>query len=186
MAGSGSISSSIAGRYATAIFGLCREENAIPKLEKDVAALSDAVAQSSDLRGFVTSPVYTRAEMGSAIRKVAEKIGVSSELSNALALMAENRRLFALPQLLTVLREMIDAEKGIVTAEVVSAKKLTKAQTSALAQALQAQLGKEAKFTASVDETLIGGMIVKVGSKMIDTSIRSKLATLENTMKEAG
>jgi F-type H+-transporting ATPase subunit delta len=111
---------------------------------------------------------------------------LSAIVTNTLALMASNRRLFTLPQLISALRDRIAEEKGEVTAEVVSAKALTKTQADKLAKTLKAQIGKTVKINATVDESLIGGLIVKVGSKMIDTSIASKLSALQNTMKEVG
>ncbi len=105
---------------------------------------------------------------------------------NTLALMASKRRLFVLPSLLAALRSRIAKEKGEVTAEVASAKALTKTQAASLAKTLKAQMGIDVKIKATVDESLIGGLVVKVGSKMIDTSIRSKLNALQNKMKEVG
>jgi len=105
---------------------------------------------------------------------------------NTLSLMAAKRRLFVLPSLLAALRARIAEDKGEVTAEVTSAKALTKTQATKLAKTLKAQLDLDVKIKATVDESLIGGLVVKVGSKMIDTSIRSKLNALQNTMKEVG
>ncbi|MEL6700761.1 MAG: F0F1 ATP synthase subunit delta [Pseudomonadota bacterium] len=181
-----SISNGIANRYATALFDLALEEKTLPRLEKDIAALDDALAASDDLRDFFNSPVYTRDEMQAAARAVAGKAGFGEKLTNTLALMAQNRRLFAVPQFVAAVRGMIADHKGEVTAEVVTAKALTKTQSDKLAKTLKAQVGKDVNVKATVDDTLIGGMIVKVGSKMIDTSIRSKLAALQNTMKEVG
>lgn len=107
-------------------------------------------------------------------------------MQNVLALMASKRRLFVLPQMINRLRDQIAEEKGEVTAEVVSAVKLTAAQSKELASTLKAKVGKDVKINATVDESLIGGLVVKVGSKMIDTSIRSKLNSLQNAMKEVG
>jgi F-type H+-transporting ATPase subunit delta len=105
---------------------------------------------------------------------------------NTLRLMAAKRRLFVLPALMRALRDRIAAHKGEITADVVSAKALTKTQAANLAKALTASMGKDVKLNATVDEGIIGGLIVKVGSKMIDTSIRAKLNTLQNKMKEVG
>ena len=107
-------------------------------------------------------------------------------MSNTLALMASKRRLFVLPQLVVALREAIAEDNGEVTADVTSASALTKAQSDKLAKTLKAKLGKTVTINATVDESLIGGLVVKVGSKMIDTSIRSKLNSLQNVMKEVG
>lgn len=181
-----SISSGIAARYATAVFDLARDDKALPQLEKDVDALEAALTESADLRTLISSPLYTRAEQAGAIGGVAAKMGLGALVANTLGLMAEKRRLFVLPQLIAALRALIAEEKGEVVAEVASATKLTKAQSDKLVKALKAKIGKDIKLKTTVDESLIGGLVVKVGSKMIDTSIRSKLASLQNVMKEVG
>jgi len=111
---------------------------------------------------------------------------LSATTSNTLALLASKRRLFVLPHLVRVLQDRLAEERGEVTADVTTAKALTKAQTEALAKTLKAQVGKSIIIKETVDESIIGGLIVKVGSKMIDTSIASKLNALQNTMKEVG
>lgn len=181
-----SISSGIAARYAQAVFDLAKEDNALKSLESDVDALDAALKASADLREVIASPLLTRDDQGRAIAAVAARMGVSALVANTLALMAQKRRLFVLPQLLADLRGRIAAEKGEITAEVASATELTAEQAAALAAALQASVGKTVKLNATVDESLIGGLVVKVGSKMIDTSIRAKLASLQNAMKEVG
>ncbi len=181
-----SISSGIASRYATAVFSLAKEDKKLKPLEADVDALDGALTGSADLRTLVSSPVYSRAEMGQAISAVAKKMKLQPVMVNTLALMATKRRLFVLPSLLASLRSRIAEDKGEVTAEVTSAKALTKTQAASLAKTLKAQLGLDVKIKATVDDSIIGGLVVKVGSKMIDTSIRSKLNALQNTMKEVG
>jgi F-type H+-transporting ATPase subunit delta len=181
-----SISSGIAARYAAALFELAKEGKALKELEADVDAIAGALDVSADLRGVIASPIYSREEQGAAIAAVGEKLGLSRLTASTLALMAAKRRLFVLPQLVRALRAMIAEEKGEVTAEVVSAAALTEAQSDALARTLKERFGKTVKLQTSVDDSLIGGLIVKVGSKMIDTSIRSQLASLQNAMKEVG
>ena len=181
-----SISSGIAARYATAIFELSKEAKALKALEKDVDALKDALAVSAELRNLISSPVYSREDVAAAIGAIAAKMGLSQPVAGGLGLMATKRRMFALPQVLLALRTMIADEKGEVTAEVVSAKPLSKAQQSELMSTLKARVGKEIKLETSVDESLIGGLVIKVGSQMIDTSIRAQLAALKNSMKEVG
>ncbi|MCA0941570.1 F0F1 ATP synthase subunit delta [Yangia mangrovi] len=181
-----SISSGIAARYATAVFGIAKEEKALDKLESGIDDLSAALDESAELKDLISSPVYTREAQGKAIMAVAAKMGLAPVLTNTLGLMASKRRLFALPQLIAHLREMIAAEKGEVTAEVTSAIELTPAQASELAATLKSQIGSDVKIKSTVDESLIGGLVVKVGSKMVDTSIRSKLNSLQNAMKEVG
>ncbi|WP_092811339.1 F0F1 ATP synthase subunit delta [Roseivivax marinus] len=181
-----SISSGIAERYAAALFEISREDGSLDTLEGDVDALDAALKDSADLRDLIRNPVYSRDAQGKAITAVAEKMGTSTQMRNTLALMASKRRLFVVPAFLTQLREMIAEQKGEVTADVTSAVELTDAQRTQLADTLKAKVGKDVKLNTKVDDALIGGLIVKVGSKMIDTSIRSKLASLQNAMKEVG
>ena len=181
-----SISTGIAARYATAIFELAKEGSALTALEADLDTLETALNDSADLRAALSSPVYSREDLGKAITALSDKLGVSATTKGALGMMAQNRRLFALPQLIAELRRKIADEKGEITAEVTSATVLTNAQADQLAATLKANVGKTVKLNVAVDENLIGGLIVKVGSKMIDTSIRSKLAALQHSMKEVG
>ncbi len=181
-----SISAGIAGRYATAVFDLAKEANGLAALEADVAALGQALGDSADLRQVIGSPVVSREDLGRALVALAARMGLSPTVANTLSLMAANRRLFVLPQLLAALDRMIADEKGEVTADVTAAAPLTKTQADKLAASLGRTVGKTVKLNTTVDESLIGGLIVKVGSKMIDTSIRSKLASLQNAMKEVG
>lgn len=181
-----SISLGIAARYAGAMFDLAAESGALQALEADVDALEAALAASADLREVIASPVLSREDQGRAIAAVAAKLNFSELTANTLALMATKRRLFSLPQLVQDLRARIAEAKGEVTAEVTSAVALTAEQAEALAQTLKATVGKTVKLNTTVDESLIGGLVVKVGSKMIDTSIRSKLNSLQNAMKEVG
>ncbi len=186
MSESASISTGIAGRYATAVFELAKDGNALDALEGDISTLSAAISESADFRSLINSPVYSRQAQGDAIAAIADKMGLSGTMANTLKLMASKRRLFVLPQLMAGLRDLIDEEKGEVTADVSAATALTDEQKSTLAATLKNTVGKDVNMNITVDESLIGGLIVKVGSKMIDTSIRSKLAALQNTMKEVG
>lgn len=181
-----SISSGIAQRYATAAFDLAREAGALAALDHDIEALQAGLDASPELRALIASPVVARDEMGRAIAALAERMGLSATMAGTLGLMARNRRLFAMPQLLAILRRMSAEARGEVSAEVISASVLTKAQADRLAAAIQSRTGKTVKLNVSVDEALVGGLIVKVGSTMIDTSIRSRLAALQNSMKEVG
>ncbi|MEO3413594.1 F0F1 ATP synthase subunit delta [Roseovarius sp. CAU 1744] len=181
-----SISSGIAARYATAIFEISKEGKSLDKLEANLGDLQSALADSADLRDLISSPVISRADQGAAIAALGKKMDLETVLQNGLGLMADKRRLFVLPQLVKQLQEMISEDKGEMTAEVTSARELTIAQADKLAQTLKARMGKDVKINATVDESLIGGLVVKVGSKMIDTSIRSRLNSLQNAMKEVG
>ena len=181
-----SYSGGIAQRYATAVFEIAREGDALGALEGDVAALRAAMHESEDLRELMTSPIYGREQQRAGVGAVADKMGLGDTMANTLRLMATKRRLFAVPALLSRLDDMIADARGEVTAEVTSARPLTDEQRGALADSLKKTVGKDVKINQTVDEGIIGGLIVKVGSRMIDTSIRSKLTQLKSTMKEAG
>ena len=181
-----SISSGIAARYATALFELAKEDKALKALEADAEALAAALAVSPELAAMIASPVVSREEQGAAIAAIAKKMKLSALTANTLALMAQNRRLFVLPQLVADVLARIAADRGEVTAEVTAAAALSDAQTKALAATLKARVGKDVKLKVAVDESLIGGLVVKLGSTMIDTSVKSKLAALQNAMKEVG
>ncbi len=186
MSESASISTGIAARYASAVFELAKDSNDLGALEQDVDALDAAIADSTDFRDLIHSPIYSREAQGNAVAAVADKMGLSGTVANTLKLMASKRRLFVLPHLVTALRGLIADEKGEVTAEVQAATALSAEQEKTLAETLKSSVGKDVKMNITVDESLIGGLIVRVGSKMIDTSIRSKLMSLQNTMKEVG
>lgn len=180
------ISTGIAERYASAVFDIAKEGKDLKALEADVAAIEAAIADSADFRTLLTSPLYSRDEQQTAITALAKKMKLSATTTNVLGLLASKRRLFVLPQLAKVLRDRLADERGEVTAEVTTAKALTKTQMDKLAKTLKDKVGKAVTIQETVDESIIGGLIVKVGSKMIDTSIKSKLAALQNTMKEVG
>ena len=186
MANTASISANIAGRYAQAVFDLVKEEGALDRLSTEVESLRTTLNDSADLRTLIGSPLYSREEQESAIVAVAERMGLSQILTNTLRLMAQNRRLFTLPQLVERLAELIAVERGEVTADVIAAAPLSDAQERRLTETLAQKSGRTVKLNTRVDESLIGGMIVKLGSQMIDSSIRSKLASLQNVMKEVG
>ena len=186
VANSVSMSQSIAGRYAQAVFDIVKDEGGLDDLASQTDDLSAAMADSPELRALITSPIYTRADQSRAIAAIGEKMGLSATLSNTLQLMAKNRRLFVLPQLVTRLRDLIADHRGEVTADVTSAVALNDDQQNRLRDTLAQKTGKSVKLNTRVDETLIGGMIVKLGSQMIDSSVRSKLASLQNAMKEVG
>ncbi|WP_373355844.1 F0F1 ATP synthase subunit delta [Pseudoroseicyclus sp. CXY001] len=185
MSESHSISTGIAARYASAAYELAGEAGGIAALEADVDALEAALAESEDFSDLISSPLYSRADQGRAMAELASAMGLTETMRNVLGLMSQKRRLFVLPQLLEALRAKIADEKGEVTAEVTSAQPLSDAQAKRLSEALAEKSGKTVKLKTSVDESLIGGMVVKMGSQMIDTSISAKLSSLQTSMKEA-
>ena len=186
MSDQASTSKGVAKRYATALFDLASETEDISSLEKNVETLTQAIDESSDLNSLISSPIYSRDQQKNAIGAIAKKMGVSAVMINALSLMAEKRRLFVVPTFLSVLKDLISESKNEIIAEVVSAQSLSKGQVEKLGKSLKNNFGKDVKINATVDPTLIGGMVVKVGSRMIDTTIRAKLNSLQNTMKEVG
>ena len=186
MSDQASTSKGVAKRYATALFDLASETDDISSLEKNVETLTQAIDESPDLNSIISSPIYSRDQQKNAIGAIAKKMGVSAVMINALSLMAEKRRLFVVPTFLSVLKDLISESKNEITAEVVSAQSLSKGQVEKLGKSLKNNFGKDVKINATVDPTLIGGMVVKVGSRMIDTTIRAKLNSLQNTMKEVG
>jgi F-type H+-transporting ATPase subunit delta len=181
-----SISLGIASRYASALFDLAKDDKALKALEADTTALTETLAAGADLRALIASPVVSREDQGRVIAAIGAKLGLSTLMANTLALMSDKRRLFVLPQFLTALAGMIAEEKGEVTAEVTAARALSAAQSKKLAETLKASVGKTVKLKTTVDESLIGGLVVKLGSTMIDTSVKAKLAALQNAMKEVG
>ncbi|SIO09740.1 F0F1 ATP synthase subunit delta [Vannielia litorea] len=186
MSETASISASIAARYASALFDLAKSDKKLKALDSDAETLGAALEESDAFRELISNPVYTRAEQEAGVTAVARKMGLDGLTTSTLGLMAQNRRLFALPQLVKALKAMIAEEKGEVTAEVTSAKALTATQQKKLAETLAKKVGKDVKLEMRVDEALIGGLVVKLGSQMIDSSIRSKLSSLQNAMKEVG
>ena len=179
-----SISTGIAGRYALAVFDLAREGGDLKKLEADVTALDEAIESSPDLRDVLISPLISREEQGAAIDALAEKMGLDAVLRNTLALMAAKRRLYVVPHMVATLKDMMSDDRGETVAEVRTAKALSPAQSEKLVAALKASTGKDVNLDVTVDDALIGGLVVKIGSRMIDTSVRAKLNALQNTMKE--
>lgn len=178
--------SSAAGRYANALFELAHEGDALDQTEKDMQALGEALEASEDLRRLIHSPLYDRDEQARAMAAVAEKMGLSDLVTKTVGLLAERRRLFMLDDVITIFGRLMAAHRGEITAEVTAARKMSDAQRKALAKTLKEAIGSEVRLNVTVDENIIGGLVVRVGSKMIDTSIRSRLAALQNAMREVG
>ena len=174
----------IASRYATALFELFRESDALDRMERDIAELREILAESEDFRILIKSPIYARDEMARAVAAVADRTNLDGITKNTLLLMAANRRLFALQALLDQLDGLIADHKGVVTAEVVSAQGLDQADIERLKDSLGKKAGRDVQFKLSVDEGLIGGLVARLGSRMVDTSIRTKLSKLRNAMRE--
>lgn len=176
----------IAGRYAAAIFELAEESDALDAVNGHLAALKAAISESDDLAALIRSPITSREEQGAAMEAVCKAMEIGAPVSSLIGVMAAKRRLFALPQVIDAYNAMLAEKRGIVSAEVTSAFKLSADQRKELEGVIKKFAGADIALDVTVDESLIGGLVVKVGSKMIDTSIRSKLASLETAMKEVG
>ena len=186
MAGEAETSSGVAGRYATALFELALESNALEQAAVDLTRFNEALDAFDDLVRLVKSPVFTAEEQGRALGAILEQLKIEGLTRNFLLLVAKNRRLFATPDMIRAFRAMLARHRGETSATVTAAAKLTETQVTALKQALQAALGKEVTLEERVDASLLGGLVVKVGSRMVDTSLRTKLNSLKVAMKEVG
>jgi F-type H+-transporting ATPase subunit delta len=178
--------SGVAGRYATALFELALEEKALEKVEQDLNRFTSALDALEDLRRLVKSPVFTAEEQERAIAAILEKMEIEGLTANFLKLIARKRRLFAAPDMIKAFRALLARHRGQTSAEVTSALSLTESQLRALQTALKAALHKDVQLDQKVDATLLGGLVVKVGSRMVDSSLRTKLNSLKQTMKEVG
>ena len=186
MAGERDTSSGVAGRYATALFELALEQGVLNDVAADLDTFNRALDASNDLMRLVKSPVFSAEEQTKALAAVLERIGIGGLARNFLLLAAKNRRLFALPDMIGAFRGLLARHRGETSATVIAAEKLTDAQTAALKQALKSALGKDVLLEQRVDPSLLGGLIVKVGSRMIDSSLRTRLNSLKVAMKEVG
>jgi len=178
--------SGVAGRYATALFDIAEESDALDAVEAALGQLKSGLEVSDDLSALIKSPIVSREDQGAAMAKICEAMGIGAPVASLVGLMAANRRLFALPEVIAGYNALLAKKRGVQSAEVVSAKPLTDAQREALEATIKASVGADIALDVTVDEGLIGGLVVKVGSKMVDTSIRSKLSSLQTMMKEAG
>lgn len=180
---SGGITASLQGRYASALYDLASETGAVTAVEADLNKLAEAVAGSDDLAALIRNPQIGRDAAARAIDGVAGVIGVSYLTRKFLGTLAANRRLSALPDVVRAFTAIAAAARGEVAATVTSAHPLTDAQLKTLADKLKAREGKDVKLTATVDPAILGGLVVKIGSTQIDSSIRTRLNTLATAMK---
>ncbi len=176
--------SGVAQRYASALFELARDDSALEGVEADLQALRGLLNDSADLRRLVASPVFSAEEQERAIGAVADRAGITGLAGNLVRLIARNRRLFTLPDIIKGFQAMLAAHRGEITADVISARPLSDAQTAALKAAMKASLGKDVTIDSRVDPAILGGLIVKVGSRMIDSSVRTKLNIMKSRLKE--
>lgn len=178
--------SGVAERYASALFDLAESGKKIKPVEKDLGRLEKLLDGSQDLMRLVLSPVFTAEDQQAAIGKVLDKAKISGIVGNFVRVVAGNRRLFVLPQIIQAFKIKLADSRGETTADVTVAAKLTPAQTKDLKATLKKVVGKDVALNMTVDASLMGGMIVKVGSRQIDTSLKTKLSSLKLALKEVG
>lgn len=180
---SGGIQASLPGRYATALFELARDAKAIDKVEASLATVRAAIDESSDFATLTTSPLIGRADAVKAVEAAAAVMKLDQTTANFLGVLAENRRLGILPQINRAFRTLAANYRGETSAEVTSAHPLTDDQVAALKQALRQRVGRDVAVDLSVDPSLLGGLVVRIGSQMIDSSIKTRLNSLAHAMK---
>ena len=176
----------IAQPYAAALFDLAKSEGAVDAVESGLASIQKLADESDDFRRFLRSPVISADAKADAVDVILAKAKTSTTVTNFVKVVARNGRLFALPAIINAFNALVATERGEVTAEVTSAAALSGAQLKSLADALKAKIGKTVTLTEHVDPSLIGGLVVKVGSQMIDSSLKTKLQAMKIAMKEVG
>ena len=180
---SGGIEASLGGRYALALFDLARDARKIDAVEADLATVRDALAQSADLRQLTASPLVARGAAVRAVTAVADQLGLDPTTRSFLGVLAENSRLAALPQITRAYRTLAARHRGETSAEVTSAHPLSDDQVVELKQQLRQRVGRDVSVDLAVDPQLLGGLVVRIGSQMIDSSIRTRLNALAHAMK---
>ena len=175
----------MAGRYATALFDLARDGNAIDAVKADLDRFDGMIAESADLNRLVRSPVFSAEEQLQALGAILDKAGIGGLAAKFLKLVTSNRRLFAVHDMIRGYRELVADHKGEATADVTVAEELKGDHLEALRSALKSVSGKNVDLNVKVDPSIIGGLVVKLGSRMVDTSLRTKLNAIKHAMKEA-
>jgi F-type H+-transporting ATPase subunit delta len=177
------ISEGMAGRYAAALFELANEQEKLSEIENDLALFQKMLDDSADLKALVKSPVVSREDQGKALAALVAKAGMGGTTGNFLQLIAKNGRLFAVEDMMKAFRALAARQRGEMQAEVTSAVPLGEAQIAELKSVLKAAVGKDVMLSPRVDPAILGGLVVKLGSRMIDSSLRTKLAGLRVAMK---
>jgi F-type H+-transporting ATPase subunit delta len=178
--------SGVSGRYATALFELARDEKSVDAVKADLDRFDAMLADSADLKRLVRSPVFSSDAQSRALSAVLDKAGISGISANFLKVLTANRRLFAVDQVIRAFRALVAKFKGEATADVTVAEKLSDKNLDALKTALKSVTGKDVSLNVNVDPSIIGGLVVKLGSRMVDSSLRTKLNSIKHAMKEAG
>ena len=180
---SSGITASLSGRYASALFDLANEQSFVSAVESDLEKLDAALRESADLKGLISNPQLGRDAAGRAMDSVAGLLGLGDLTKKFLGVLASNRRLSALPDVIRAFGQIAAAHRGEVSAEVASAHPLDDSQIEQLRQKLEAREGRSVKIRTSVEPDLLGGLVVTIGSKRIDSSIRTRLNSLAQAMK---
>ena len=180
------MTSGVAGRYASALFDLAREQNELDKVDQDLSKVQAMLDQSGDLKRLVNSPAFAAEDQQRALKAVMDWAAVGATTSNFLSVVARNRRLFAAEDMIKSFRQQLAQHRGEMAAEVQSAVALNDEQLAALKQTLKSSFGKDVRLSTKVDPSLLGGLVVKVGSRMFDSSLRTKLMNLKVVLKGTG
>ncbi len=186
MAQTGSLISGVAERYARSLFDLAAEAGTVGEVESQLGQIESLLDESDDFRRLVRSPVFSADEQFKAMSAIADRAGLHGLAGNFLKVVARNRRLFALPGMIQAFRRIAAEARGEVAAEVASAHALSPAQEAELKAALKGVVGKDVALNLTVDPALLGGLVVRVGSRQIDTSLKTKLNSLKLALKEVG
>ena len=178
--------SGVSGRYATALFELAREEKSVDAVKADLDRFEAMLNESADLKRLVRSPVFSAETQARALNAVLEKAEITGTSAKFLKVLTANRRLFAVTDVMRAYRALVAKFKGEATADVTVAEALNDKNLDALKTALQLVTGKDVALNVKVDPSIIGGLVVKLGSRMVDSSLRTKLNSIKHAMKEAG
>ena len=183
MESSGGIQASLGGRYVTALFELARDSKAIDTVEASLATVRDVLGESADFKALTTSPLLGRVDAAKGVAAAAKAMALDDTTAAFLGVLAQNRRLNQIPAIIRAFRGLASRHRGETTAEVTSAYPLDDAQLAELKQQLRRRVGREVAVETTVDKSLLGGLVVRIGSQMIDSSIRTRLNTLAHAMK---
>ena len=178
--------SGVSGRYATALFELARDEKSIDAVKADLDKFDALLNESADLRRLVRSPVFAADTQSKALSAVLDKAGITGISANFLKVLTANRRLFAVADVIRAFRALVAKFRGEASADVTVAEPLSEKNLDALKTALKSVSGKDVTLNVKVDPSIIGGLVVKLGSRMVDSSLRTKLNSIKHAMKEAG
>ena len=178
--------SGVSGRYATALFELARDEKSVDAVRADLDRFNAMLADSAELKRLVRSPVFSADVQLKAISAVLDRAGITGVAANFLKVLTTNRRLFAVDEVIRAFRALVAKFRGEATADVTVAEQLNDKNLDALKTALKSVTGKDVALNVKVDPSIIGGLVVKLGSRMVDSSLRTKLNSIKHAMKEAG